>query len=565
MGQWANPYKMPGPPTRAADRVRAEGNGWWIQYRFLPDAIELSYFGAPESGRGFRAGYPPAELALSLASGVHRVCDADNQGELGWPVTRAHEPGNFAVLAANGAGFAVDGVCRMESHLKDGRIRNPSGRLDFLVFNTYDQTAKPLEHTLKIFARPPVRYALTMDIISPNPNHVFPSGTDAAFPIRVRALYGQTLKGSVRFEGAPYVWKTPEVTADTPLDLTGGKSESEVTLTIRPPKPGHYTGLISVTDGQVPLYSKRIGFLYQSEKVPAAQPPADFDAFWGHTMAELAKIPLDMTLEPQKEMETAAGQVFKVKYRSWAGRWAWAWLTVPKADGKFPATVVCPAVSVWQPGRAQPAGGELRMSVAVHGGDLSDYPAKPDFDYMNSGITSRETYMLRYSFCCLARCFDIMQGHAKCNGTVDVQGGSQGAGLSLVLAGLRRPATVKASGIALCRIDWTVLGHTEWGPRCPEGEDPKRIAGIVAYFDPANFAHRIRAPLRLGLGLFDFCAPAEGIVTAINALPRETTCEVFIDPYGGHFSLHLPAFGSGEKGLEIPRWYGTTADNKLGR
>ncbi len=85
----------------------------------------------------------------------------------------------------------------------------------------------------------------------------------------------------------------------------------------------------------------------------------------------------------------------------------------------------------------------------------------------------------------------------------------------------------------------------------------------MEYFDPANFAHRIHSPLRLALGLFDFCAPAEGIFTAINALPADTKCEVFVDPFGGHFTLNAPGFDKGEPGVQIPRWYGTDEDNKV--
>ena len=49
----------------------------------------------------------------------------------------------------------------------------------------------------------------------------------------------------------------------------------------------------------------------------------------------------------------------------------------------------------------------------------------------------------------------------------------------------------------------------------------------------------------------------------VNALPTATPCEVFIDPYGGHSTLDIPAFGKGEKGLEVQRWHGTAADNKM--
>ena len=90
------------------------------------------------------------------------------------------------------------------------------------------------------------------------------------------------------------------------------------------------------------------------------------------------------------------------------------------------------------------------------------------------------------------------------------------------------------------------------------------MAEVVRYYDPACFAHRIRTPLRLAMGLFDFCAPAEGIFTAINALPKDTRCDVFIDPYGGHFTIDLSDFHQGKGILEVPRWFGTAKENQLG-
>ena len=40
-------------------------------------------------------------------------------------------------------------------------------------------------------------------------------------------------------------------------------------------------------------------------------------------------------------------------------------------------------------------------------------------------------------------------------------------------------------------------------------------------------------------------------------------CEIFVDPYDGHFTFDYQRFNSGGPGLEIPRWQGTPADNKL--
>ncbi|MHB9022734.1 MAG: acetylxylan esterase [Armatimonadota bacterium] len=567
MGNWWRPYKAPGATELRDNIIHADGNGWTLDYTFLPEAIDLTYSGAPEGERSFRAGYPPAELAINLSHDLARACDPTNQGELGWPVARAAEPGTYSILNKNGAGFTAADVCRIDSFKYPGYFPDAPNQLNLLVFNTYDPAPKPITHRLQIFGKADLAHSLTMEITSPNPDHTFPGVKEVGFPVKITALYGQSLKGALAFKGAPYVWKTPEVTASVPVELTPEKPSQTIMLSIRPPKPGHYTGQVYLTDDKAPLYSKRIGFIFQPEGIQPAQPPKDFDEFWDNNMAELAKVPLDMTLEPQPDKETAAGYVYKVKYRAWAGQWAWAWLTVPKKEGKFPARIICPPVSVWQPGRAPSANGELSISVAVHGGDIGEYPAVPPkgFDYMNSGITSRETYALRYSYSCLARCFDIIKNHEKCNGTVNVQGGSQGGGLSLVLAGLRPATTVRGVAIALCRIDWTVLGFAEWGPRAPAGEDKEKIAAVVRYFDPANFAHRIHSSLRLCTGLFDFCAPAEGIITAVNALPKDTKCDLFIDPYGGHFTLDQTRYLSGAAGVEIPRWHGTDEDNKLNR
>ena len=122
-------------------------------------------------------------------------------------------------------------------------------------------------------------------------------------------------------------------------------------LAIQPAEPGHYIGNIIVSDGEKDLYAKRIGFLYQPQKVTPVKPPEGFDEFWDHTLTELEKVPLDLTLTEQSEKETAAGKVYLAKFRAWKGRWAWAWLYEPKADKQVDATVQCPAVSVYQPVR----------------------------------------------------------------------------------------------------------------------------------------------------------------------------------------------------------------------
>jgi cephalosporin-C deacetylase len=551
--------------TQDGNSLRAEGDGWWLRYTFTDDSIELQYDGQPAGAEHFRHGYPAAELVFSLASDLHRVCDPLEQGDLGWPLAGRFEPGNYAVMAPNGASLLFERAQEMHHEPAKSPAVNPPHRLDLVVLYQDRKHDEPVKRRLVALPKADQSRAVEMKIISPNPNHLFADSDTVVFPIEVTVHYGQALKGKVRFEGHNYVWKERTATAEIPVELTPDAPTGTFNLSIRPDQPGHYIGKVIVMDGDKPLYSKRVGFIFQPQKVTPVAPPKDFDQFWDQTLAELAKIPLDVTMTEQKEKETAAGKVYLVKYRSWENRWAWAWLYEPKAGAQVDAMVRCPPVSVWQPGRAQMADGSLRIDVAVHGGDISEYPAKSDFDYMNGDLADRDKAKLRYSYCCLARCFDIIAAHRLSNGTVHVQGSSQGAGLSLVLAGLRPAASVKGTAMALCRIDWTILGHTTWGPSVPAGADRLQLAESARYFDSACFAHRIHAPVTIITGLFDFCAPFEGVLTAVNALPPDAPFRMVIDPYGGHFTLNVAGRQGAEHAVAIPRWIGSDQDNKLSK
>ncbi len=92
---WHTPYKMPGNVKLRDNVLHAEGNGWTREYTFLPDAIDLSFIGSPEGKRSFHSGYPTVDPVLSLSQDLDRATDPMNQGELGWPVNRPHEPGNY--------------------------------------------------------------------------------------------------------------------------------------------------------------------------------------------------------------------------------------------------------------------------------------------------------------------------------------------------------------------------------------------------------------------------------------------------------------------------------------
>lgn len=560
---WTPTFLTTGPVALEGKTLTTQGDGWQLAYAFEESALVVKFGGFPKGASyALNEGYPNGNLDFWMSPDLHRAVDALQQGDLGWPVKGNPEPGNYTLIAKNGAGVEFKD-CFWITHFDDKRPGiETSRRGDFVLLNDMQKRPESISRRVEIHPRVDLGRSVELSITSPNPDHLFSQDGPIVFPVQIAAYYGQSLRGKLKFEGHNYVFKDRKVTAEVPIQIESGADPMNVDFKIQPAEPGHYIGNIIISDGEKDLYAKRIGFLYQPQKVAAVKPPEKFDEFWDHTLAELEKVPLDLTLTEVPDKETAAGKVFLAKFRAWEGRWAWAWLYEPKADKKVDATVQCPAVSVYQPGQAQPANGELWIAAAVHGGDITTYPAKSDFDYMNGGITDRETTMLRYSYTCLVRCYDILRQHRLCNGNIHVRGGSQGGGLSFVLAGLRPVTSVTGNTIALMRIDWTVLGLTTWGPRAPASADPKQVAEVIRYFDPPCFAHRIKAPIKLYLALFDFTGPVEGVLTAINALPDKTECRLVIDPYGGHFTANYGGRDAG-KAPPVPRWLGGSAENKL--
>jgi hypothetical protein len=48
------------------------------------------------------------------------------------------------------------------------------------------------------------------------------------------------------------------------------------------------------------------------------------------------------------------------------------------------------------------------------------------------------------------------------------------------------------------------------------------LLGTALYFDPVNFASRIKAPVMAGMGFIDTVSPPAGIWTALNQVPGPT-------------------------------------------
>jgi cephalosporin-C deacetylase-like acetyl esterase len=103
--------------------------------------------------------------------------------------------------------------------------------------------------------------------------------------------------------------------------------------------------------------------------------------------------------------------------------------------------------------------------------------------------------------------------------TIVLMGGSMGGQQSLALAGLR-PETISAVLVCVpagADANGDLHGRKAGYPNWPS--DNPDVMKTALYFDPVNFAPRIKAPVLASIGFIDTISPPAGIWTMLNQVP----------------------------------------------
>ena len=292
--------------------------------------------------------------------------------------------------------------------------------------------------------------------------------------------------------------------------------------------------------------------------------PADFDSFWTGTLAEAAGHSLDVQVH-QIETPLTAIDVFDVVFRGFGGTKVRAWLRVPRG-ATAPLSAVVQFVG-YGGGRGHPAEGlllaasgfaHLQMDTRGQGagwsrGDTPDHgPAGPAIPgVMTRGIRDRDTYYYRRLFTDAVRAVDVARALEVVDpGRVAVQGGSQGAGIALAVAGLRDDVAAIAAFVPfLCDFPRATRITDAYPYR--EIADYLRIhrdeVGAVhrtlSYFDGLNFAERATAPALFTTALMDDVCPPSTVFAAFNryAGPKDITVWEYNAHEGGAIEDELLA------------------------
>lgn len=272
-------------------------------------------------------------------------------------------------------------------------------------------------------------------------------------------------------------------------------------------------------DGKKASTMSTIGF--DTDKLtPTVTLPKDFDEFWNGNLERLKKYELRpiMTLVPERCTKTV--DVYHVSYRNIGGSRMYGMLTMPKAEGKYPAILRLPGAGIGEKtGDIKHAEqGAIVLELGIHGipvnmkgtiyDDLSNGVLA---GYYVQDVDNRDEFYYKRVYLGCVKGVDFLLSLPQCNGKVGTLGGSQGGALSIVTSRLdERVAATAIYFPAICDLEGYVHGRAGGWPNIFQNEAnrTKENLNTIRYYDAANFARGLKAPVFYAFGYNDVsCAP----------------------------------------------------------
>ena len=254
---------------------------------------------------------------------------------------------------------------------------------------------------------------------------------------------------------------------------------------------------------------------------PSIPRPADFDSFWAGKLADLSKVPVNPQLTPLVAPKPNI-DFFKVQLDS-VGSHVQGYLATPKSGGKHPAIILYQYAGVYalDPRTAadRAAEGWLAFNVDSHDQDPPSADGAPR-NYAMVGADNRDASYFLTMYLRDTRAIDYIRSRPDWDGkTIVVMGTSMGGQQSFVTAGLNPQyvTTMVVNVPAGFDVNGEKAGRRTGYPGWPS--DNAAIMQAGQYFDPVNFASRIRAKAVVAFGLIDTTSPPAGVFTAFNQIP----------------------------------------------
>ena len=282
------------------------------------------------------------------------------------------------------------------------------------------------------------------------------------------------------------------------------------------------------------------GAAVEPEKIfQAGKEPADFDKFWQERLKEYEKSVVTVTPVPQIKREGYKVSLVRVTFPDKKG-FIEGYLSIPEKPGKYPALAGVPGAG---PGAAManPApyirgsvpAIELWMNVHLFPVQKTVAEQRKKYASYNktfaAGVYYRESdgikenYIYAKVWPAVSKAIDYVAKLPEFDGKhFAAAGNSQGGGTALALAYLNKNITCVASSVpALCDLQGDLLSRQAGWPQLNKVFKDGKRKEIIAYFDCASFAKRIKVPAIVSVGHVDLTCYPTSVLAAYNNLKGE--------------------------------------------
>ena len=540
------------PQPLGREHVTATGKDASIRYRFRKADFDIVFQqNLADHGKYLYLALSPDVVAALDGRTDRALRAADDTFETGSQIHTRLMTRSGGVLATR---QSQDGYARM------GMSVLPGTRWAFglLVWGKGAQT-----FNLRPVGAPTAADAVGFDVDCASPDFLLPGSEPVRFDIKATNYAGCLLKGRVTFQIADYLTREPVAERVTPFEL-GAKQAMAVPTDVAVPKPGPYRGraIVDAESGE----SRRVEWVFTYDFAnykPESTRQPDFSEFWQKQLDDLANVPLDTKMAVEPGAGTEVAECYRISMGALDGRRVHGWYWAPRKPGTYPASFSLPPSGVHSRGPAAAPHGadQCGLWVQIQGLEPDfDTKNRPDdpaaFAYWTHGLAKRETSMWRIVYTNLVRGVDFLCSRPEVDASrIMISGGSQGGGLSMVLAGLdRRIALSAPAHSGLCRLDWTVLHKPGFWPfginAKPEGQTTEQFLKTISYFDAASFTPDIACPIVAEVSLLD-TVTASGNQLCALAHVKPGLLQLICDPWTSHASMPR---GSTLRSEAIGRW-----------
>jgi cephalosporin-C deacetylase-like acetyl esterase len=364
-------------------------------------------------------------------------------------------------------------------------------------------------------------------------DHMYSLGDTAVFAVDIEGL---SERAQLRYR---FTMEKASLVEEGVMEVIGGRSLLNGSLR----SPGFLRLDLTLEYGKDTLrVAESAGFSPLSIQ-PTGALPADYKWFWRHGRVELLRVPMDARVEHNAEEKNGGMRSYLVSLANVGNSRIYGRLTVPAGQGPFPAIVYLPGAAgginefYTGHGRGYAEEGMMVLSLNIHGIPLGlereYYESLRTQGFMGnfSALGADDPYRYYYRRVVLGgvRAIDYLLSRPDVdNSRVAVAGGSQGGGLSLLLASIDKRIKALALHVpAMCDHSGVLFGRPTGWPHLLARYNSPAVRRTAGYFDGALAAGLIDVPALVSVSLLDEACPPTTVYSAYNNLRGPKRIDVF--------------------------------------